>query len=76
MHALMDAGYADTIYGELYDTLFAPGRGRCPGGCGISRYPEVLELIHSAKGIAVLAHPAAYHNEDLLEELVPLGWTA
>ena len=24
MHALMDAGYADSIYGELYDKLFAP----------------------------------------------------
>ena len=22
MHALMDAGYADSIYGELYDKLF------------------------------------------------------
>ncbi len=26
MHALMDAGYADSIYGELYDKLFAPVR--------------------------------------------------
>ena len=32
MHALMDAGYADSIYGELYDKLFAPGTGAaCPG---------------------------------------------
>lgn len=27
MHALMDAGYAEAIYGELYDKLFAPGTG-------------------------------------------------
>lgn len=73
MHALMDAGYADAIYGELYDTLFAPGRGAALVDVEYPDTREVLELIHSAGGIAVLAHPAAYHNEALLEELVPLG---
>ena len=34
---------------------------------------EVLELIHSAGGIAVLAHPVPYRNEELLEELTGLG---
>ena len=73
MHALMDAGYADSIYGDIYDQLFAPGHG---AALVETEYPdtrEVLELIHSAGGVAVLAHPAAYHNEDLLEELTDSG---
>ena len=69
MHALMDAGYTATIYGEVYDKLFSPD-----GGCALAprSYPDVytvIDMIHSAGGLAVLAHPCAYHNEDLLEEL-------
>ena len=39
-------------------------------------YPDVnfvLDLIHSAKGIAVLAHPIQYNNIELLEELAEKG---
>lgn len=72
MHALMDAGYADSIFGEVFEKLFGEnGSARVP-----IEYPdvrEVLELIHSAGGIAVLAHPYIYHNEALLEELTALG---
>ena len=73
MHALMDAGYADSIYGELYDKLFAPG-----SGCALvpMEYPDVrrvIDRIHEAGGLAVLAHPAYYHNEVLLEELAADG---
>ena len=69
MHALMDAGHTDSIYGEVYDKLFSP-----EGGCAYVRmeYPDVREaalLIRSAGGLVVLAHPAAYHNEALMEEL-------
>lgn len=69
MHALMDAGYAASIYGEVYDKLFGS-----ENGCArVSRsYPDVetiLDAIHGAGGLAVIAHPAAYHNEDLLAEL-------
>lgn len=73
MHALMDAGYADSIYGETYDKLFSPD-----GGCARVEieYPcvhDIIDLIHSAGGVAVLAHPAAYGNEALLEELTEAG---
>ncbi len=73
MHALMDAGYADSIYGELYDKLFSPESGSALVPVEYPDPREVLELIHSAGGIAVLAHPAAYHNEALLEELTAVG---
>ena len=40
MHALMDAGHTDSIYGEVYDKLFSP-----EGGCAYVRmeYPDVRE---------------------------------
>ena len=72
MHALMDAGYADSIFGELYEKLF--GENGCAKAA--KSYPdvrEVLTAIHEAGGIAVLAHPHTYHNEALLEELIDLG---
>lgn len=72
MHALMNAGYADSLFGSVYEKLF--------GKDGVAKatveYPdtrEVLAAIHEAGGIAVLAHPYAYHSEELLEELVTLG---
>ena len=73
MHALMDAGYAGSIYGELYDKLFDAEQGVALVEPDYPDTREVLELIHSAGGIAVLAHPAAYHNEALLEELAGCG---
>ncbi len=72
MHALMDAGYADSMYGEVYQKLF--------GAEGVARVPielpdprDVLTAIHEAGGIAVLAHPPVYQSEDLLQELISLG---
>lgn len=73
MHALMDAGYTDSIFGPLYDKLFAPGEGTVLVEPEYPDTREVLQLIHSAGGIAVLAHPYTYHSEALMEELVPLG---
>lgn len=73
MHALMDAGYADSIYGELFDKLFAPGTGSALVEPEYPETREVLDLIHSAGGVAVLAHPLVYHNEELMEELAETG---
>ncbi len=73
MHALMDAGYADSIYGDLYDKLFSPDQGSARVEVEYPDTREVLELIHSAGGIAVLAHPPMYHSEEILEELTSLG---
>lgn len=74
MHALMDAGYATTVFGELFERLFSKNSPDC-----IStpvKYPdvyEVLDSIHEAGGIAVMAHPAEYDSFDLIEELLPAG---
>jgi predicted metal-dependent phosphoesterase TrpH len=73
MHALVDLGYTTEIYGELNNTLFNLKTGTCI----VEReYPDVnfvTDLIHSAGGIAVLAHPVYYDSFELLEELAEAG---
>lgn len=73
MRALIDYGYALEFYGKLDGELFNPKTG----SCYVEReYPDVnavLDLIHSARGVAVMAHPAQYNNIELLEELAKQG---
>lgn len=78
MHALMDYGYTTDLYGDVYEELFNAVTGLCAEEVASEtrENPEVhfvLELIHSAGGIAVLAHPRVYDNFDLLEELAAAG---
>jgi hypothetical protein len=78
MHALMDYGYTTELYGDVYDSLFSAKDGLCAELVRkeIEEYPEVkfvAQLIRSAGGISVLAHPRVYDNFDLLEELAEGG---
>ena len=72
MHALMDAGYADSIYGEVYDKLFSK-EGSIQTTVEYPDTRDALELVRAAGGIAVLAHPLLYHNEELMMELTEQG---
>ncbi len=73
VHALVEYGYTTDFYGDLNDELF----NMKTGSCYVEReYPDVrfvLDLIHSAKGVAVMAHPARYDSIDLLKELSESG---
>ena len=73
MHALIDYGYTTHFYGKLNDDLF----NLETGSCIVEReYPDVnfvLDLIHSARGVAVMAHPMYYNSIELLEELASKG---
>lgn len=73
MRALIDYGYAIEFYGDLDRELFNPETG-C---CYVERaYPDVnfvIDLIHTAGGAAVMAHPAQYNNMELLIELAEKG---
>lgn len=74
MHALMDAGYTDRIFGNLYHALFDADSET--NVLAPTKYPdvkEVIEEIHGAGGIAILAHPAKFDNFDEIEEYVELG---
>jgi len=78
MHALMDHGYTIDLYGNVYDSLFDADKGLCAeiARNEASEYPEVkfvCQLIRSAGGIAVLAHPRVFDNFDLLSELAADG---
>ncbi len=70
MHALMDAGYASSIYGDVYDKLFNRDNGCAYVPVDYPDVHEVIDLIHSSAGLAVLAHPYMYNSEDLMQELV------
>ncbi len=73
MHALLDAGYADGMYGDVYQKLFGPDGVCKPSKIDYPDVRDVLTAIHEAGGIAVLAHPHIYGNEALLEELTERG---
>lgn len=74
MHALMECGLTDRIYGDLYNELFS---AESPDNVLVTaKFPEpaeVLASIHASGGIAVLAHPSRYDSLNLLDELIPLG---
>lgn len=73
MHALLDAGYTNEIFGDLFRKLFHPREGVAYAPVEYPEAAEILLKIHEAGGVAVLAHPAVYNSYDLMEELVPLG---
>lgn len=74
MHALMDAGYSDEIFGELHHTLFSTDSES--NILAPTKYPTVetvIQEIHGAGGIAVLAHPGKFDNFDEIEKYIALG---
>lgn len=74
MHALMDAGYTDEIFGDLYCKLFTNDSES--NVLAPTKYPsvqEVIDEIHGAGGIAVLAHPGKFDNFAELEKYVSMG---
>lgn len=78
MHALMDYGYTTDLYGTVYDEIFDPKNGLCREEVSTepTDYPEVnfvLDMIHSAKGVAIVAHPRVYQSFELIDELAENG---
>ncbi|MBQ1538249.1 MAG: PHP domain-containing protein [Ruminococcus sp.] len=75
MRALVNYGYATEFYGEVNDRLFSYPDGEC---LVTREYPDVnfvLDLIHSSRGVAVMAHPYLFGggNIELLDELIEKG---
>ncbi|MCH3971596.1 MAG: PHP domain-containing protein [Oscillospiraceae bacterium] len=69
MHALLDAGYTNAIFGDLYQKLFAPKTGLAYIPISYPETRDVIQQIHDAGGLAVLAHPGKYDSFDLFLEL-------
>ncbi len=73
MRALVNYGYATELYGSVNDKLFAAPNGEC---LVTREYPDVnfvIDLIHSSRGVAVMAHPYMFNNVELLHELIEAG---
>lgn len=74
MHALVECGMTDRIHGELFDELFSPeSESNIITKAKYAEPSEVVDAIHEAGGIAILAHPGSNGSFELLEELIPLG---
>lgn len=78
MHALLEQGYTQSIYGDLYKKLFSRDQnGISPGIAFVPiEYVEAklaVEAILQAGGVPVLAHPGQYHNFEAVPELVQFG---
>ncbi len=74
MHALMDAGYTNEIFGDLYHALFDSDSET--NLLAPVKYPEiddVIKEVHDAGGIAVLAHPSLFDNISEIDKYIDLG---
>lgn len=78
MHALIDNGYTDSIYGDLYKRLFS--RGHDGETRGIAFLPVkyldarlAVKAVLEAGGVPVLAHPGQYKSFEIVPELVESG---
>lgn len=70
---LIKQGYTDDIYGELYKKLF---KNNGVAAKYSIKYVDVYEAVKAIKkdgGIAIMAHPSQYGNEELIEELLEIG---
>ena len=74
MQALIECGYTDSFNGDLYKELFTKESEN-----NILQVPKyeptkaVIDAIHEAGGIAILAHPFVTGCVDLIEDLAKLG---
>ncbi len=78
MHALIENGYTDSIYGDLYKKLFSRGQnGEDPGIAFVPvKYVDAqlaIQAILQAGGVPVLAHPGQYKSFEAVPELVEAG---
>lgn len=69
VQALLDLGYDNQTHGDLYQLLFGPRGGLCVRPVEYPDIYEALDLVHSAGGLAVLAHPPEFDSWELLDEL-------
>lgn len=72
MRTLLEMGYTDQIYGELYDRLLGDG-GVCKVPHAYLDMWETAERIKSAGGVCVMAHPSVYGSIDTMRELAAAG---
>ncbi len=74
MHALMEYGITDSIFGELYEELFSPqSKNNVIVKPAFPEPYEIINAIHDAGGIAVYSHPSDEESMFIVEELLEYG---
>lgn len=73
MQALMIAGYTDKMYGDLFKELFSWKTGFAKTDIVYPDVYEIIDLIHKAGGVAVLAHPSVYDTIPAIPSLIEAG---
>lgn len=74
MQALIECGYTDSFNGELYDKLFSKDSEE--NILVVPKYEDVktvIEAVHTAGGVAILAHPYASGCVDDLADYIEYG---
>lgn len=72
MEHLQKTGQVKEMFGEFYNTVFKNG-GICDFDIDYIDVLEAVEVITTAGGKAVLAHPGQQQNFYLIEKLIPFG---
>lgn len=73
MAALVESGIDTSICGDLYKKLFGKNARSIAVRPVFEDSLSVLDAIHEAGGIAVLAHPGEYSSYDVMEKLINAG---
>lgn len=73
MLTLIKNGFADSIYGETYSSLFSEKQGSCLIDCLQPDTLEVVSAVRKSGGICVMAHPHTYKGMDFLHEALAEG---
>ena len=74
MQALMECGYADSFNGDLYKSLFTKESEN--NILVVPKYEnvkDVIDAVHTAGGIAILAHPVKSGCLDILDDYIEYG---
>lgn len=74
MHALMECGLCDEMFGELYDLLFLPqSRHNVISAPQFPSPSEIVDAIHEAGGIAVVPNYVGRMYPNTLKQLIADG---
>lgn len=68
MQTMCDLGYTNTAIGSLMDELISR-KGSCYAPSNYPTVDEVIDGMHKAKAVIVIAHPEQFDSFDLAEEL-------
>lgn len=72
MAELIDNGYTNAIYSDLYNKLFK-NQGICDMNIVYVDAVDAVRAIKSDGGIAILAHPGQLDSYDIIDKLVDVG---